>query len=313
MSRTLANFINTGPRTSVYTPSEPAIGELVIICTWLGAAAKHINKYVAMYQRIAPGARILLIESAVPILVSSYARQHKHIQAAVRTVMDTVAECDGNGLVTTEKKPVPSPKILLHAFSNGGTNTATQLLIVLRQKSKGPLPLLGIVFDSSPAKGTYWKSHSAMVLSLPPNFATQLVGTIVVHFLLCMLYTWIACGNENPASLQRRTMLDKETVTASSATVGDEDGMGNARYIYSRSDRMCQWGDVHDHAEEARRRGWNVEEVVYEGTAHCAHYSGVDGRQRYEDVVERLWSDESGVEVEAASKWGGGPSRLSKL
>jgi hypothetical protein len=92
-------------------------------------------------------------------------------------------------------------------------------------------------------------------------------------------------------------MLDKETVIAA---VGDDDSVGNARYIYSRSDRMCQWGDVHDHAEEARGLGWNVEEVVYEGTAHCAHYSGVDGRQRYEDVVERLW-------------WGGGPSRLSKL
>ncbi|KAH8722838.1 indole-diterpene biosynthesis protein-like protein PaxU [Phaeosphaeriaceae sp. PMI808] len=311
MPKPLPNFENIGPRTSWYTPSKPATGELVIICTWLGAAPKHINKYVAMYHRIAPGARILLIESAVPILVSSYARQYRHIQAAAQKVIDTLAECGSSSIVT--EKPSQSPKILLHTFSNGGTNTATQLLIVLRKKSSGPIPLLGIVFDSCPAKGTYWKSHSAMVLSLPPDFATQFVGAIVVHVLLCMLYTWIACGNENPASLQRRTVLDPETVIPPSSTVAfDQQSNGHARYIYSTSDRMCHWGDVHDHAEEARQLGWNVEEVVYEGTGHCAHYSA--DVMRYEATVGRLWSGQPALAASTGNaRRGGGKGHPSKL
>jgi hypothetical protein len=49
-----------------------------------------------------------------------------------------------------------------------------------------------------------------MVFSLPPS--SRLMGSVAVHFLLILLYTWIACGNENPVSHMRRTLLDEETV-----------------------------------------------------------------------------------------------------
>ena len=67
----LEGFDYVGPRTSLYSSTRPVPGQLVIICTWLGAARKHIAKYTNLYQQIAPGARILLIESNVQILVSS--------------------------------------------------------------------------------------------------------------------------------------------------------------------------------------------------------------------------------------------------
>lgn len=70
-STSIPGFRHIGPRTSLYTPSTAVVGQLVIICTWLGASKKVIAKYVALYQLITPGAKILLIESNVPILVSS--------------------------------------------------------------------------------------------------------------------------------------------------------------------------------------------------------------------------------------------------
>ena len=70
-SKTLADFVSIGPRTCLYSPPQPVPGQLIIICTWLGAAKKHIAKYTKLYQQIAPGSRILLIESNVQILVSS--------------------------------------------------------------------------------------------------------------------------------------------------------------------------------------------------------------------------------------------------
>ncbi|KAL9629774.1 MAG: hypothetical protein Q9164_006730, partial [Protoblastenia rupestris] len=237
-----SDFLSLGPRTSLYTPAKPTKGELVIMSTWLGAAPKHIAKYTAVYQRIAPGARILLIESAVPILVSSYARQRAAIVPAVSAVLDTLAECSHTSLppknnnnnnnddddedddenaaggqpksaplsIASEanNKP-PTPKILLHMFSNGGTNTATQLLFVLNDHLRAPLPLLGgMLYDSCPAKGTYWKDHRAMAYSLPKDLISQTLGNIVVHIILLMLHTEIACGLENPSSLLRRTLLD---------------------------------------------------------------------------------------------------------
>lgn len=183
-------FLPLGPRISLYTPGEPTKGQLVIMFTWLGAAPKHIAKYTAVYQRIAPGARILLLESTVPILVSSYARQRAAIIPAVSAVLATLAECSYPSGMSDNKTPAeehsihdvdrsasrisseknnPTLKILLHMFSNGGTNTATQFLFVLNERLRSPLPLSGMLYDNCPAKGTYWKDHRAMVYSFPKD------------------------------------------------------------------------------------------------------------------------------------------------
>ncbi|KAK4690206.1 hypothetical protein P7C71_g6524, partial [Lecanoromycetidae sp. Uapishka_2] len=312
MASPLDNFTHIGPRTSLYTPPKPVSGQLIIICTWLGAARKHIAKYTTLYRNIAPGARILLIESNVPILISSYEKQREVIKPAVSAVLDTLSECDiyptpngkqkdskasrtavdGNrdGAIPNDPSK-PNPQILLHVFSNGGTNTATQLLIVLNSHLKAPLPLAGLLCDSSPAKGTYWRSYDAMVLSLPKGVATRLLGAVACHCILVLLYTWIAYGNENPASLFRRTLLDEETVRAGwEQSVSEKKVGGRVCYFYSKEDRMCLWSDVREHADEARMLGWDVREVLFQGSGHCAHFSRDEGR--YSEAVRSVWDGE---------------------
>lgn len=347
LSRFLAmldGFLCIGPRSYSYAPEtgKHCPGQLVIICTWLGASRKHISKYTTLYKRIAPDARILLIESNVPILVSSYAHQRRQIQCAVSAVLDTLSECGylHHSVTTTtaatrgekSRQIAPNeqrstsirfntPKIALHAFSNGGVNTATQLLIELRKRLYGPLPLVGVVLDSCPAKGTYWRSYNAMVLSLPPGVASRLLGVLAVHFLLILLYTWIACGNENPASLMRRTLLDDETLcyaprsSESGAKNKDSDGgvshlellerpkfesdtatasvlpAVHLCYLYSKADQLVEWTDIQDHAKKARRRGWRVTEVLFEDSAHCAHMSRFE--EQYTSVIEAMWQGSS--------------------
>ena len=345
----LDSFISIGPRSYLSGPEvgKHCPGQLVIICTWLGAARKHISKYTTLYKRIAPSARILLIESNVPILVSSYGHQRRQIECAVSTVLDTLFECgyldDSETITSTtttpseksrgnagNKQPCPPvllnpPKIIIHAFSNGGVNTATQLLIELRKRPIGPLPLAGMVLDSCPAKGTYWRSYNAMVLSLTPSAVSRLLGVMAVHFLLILLYTWIACGNENPASLMRRTLLDAKTVryaantSESGAKVIDGDGDDNHLgpleepmhktdgatasilpavhlcYLYSKADQLVKWTDIRDHAEEARRRGWRTTEVLFEGSAHCAHMSRFE--EQYTSTIEAVWQGSSETRI----------------
>lgn len=306
MATLLSDFIKIGPRTSLYTPSNPTAGQLIIVCTWLGAARKHIIKYTTTYQSLAPEARILLIESDVQIITSSYKKQREAIKPAVSAVLDILAESGYHALPSGKTLPVePSnkvrpqsstsssttttetkPKILLHMFSNGGTNSATQFLIVLQERVGGPLPLAGMLFDSCPAKGTYWKSHNAMVLSLRPKDAvSRIMGAVIVHCILIMLYTWIACGNDNPATLMRRTLLDDGLLTGSSSF--RDNVKGRACYLFSEADEQVDWLDIKDHAEEARRKGWLVEEVVFEGSGHCAHFSS-DG-ERYTEAMKGMW------------------------
>lgn len=323
------NFVSLGSRISLYTPEKPITGHLIIVCTWLGAAPKHIAKYTAVYQRIAPGARILLVQSAVPILISSYSRQRAAIVPAVTFVLATLAECSygplpkanntmagGRGKMTPASKissadqsnSIPQPKILLHMFSNGGTNTATQLLIVLDERLRAPLPLSGMLYDSCPAKGTYWKDHRAMVYSLPKNVISRAMGNIIIHIILVLLHTEITCGLENPASLLRRTLLDENKVigvadeeTSRSRGNREEGGqedvaqpprgrIGGKRsvYLYSKSDQMVDWMDIRDHAANARSMGWDVEEIMFDGSPHCGHFQ--KDEFSYVEAMKRMWT-----------------------
>ncbi len=148
------------------------------MCTWLGAAPKHITKYVAAYQRIAPRARILLIQFNVPTIVSSYAQQRAAIVPAVSTALETLAECfhppimnetysstkpneyashDGN-IAASFRPPAshyPRSKNLLHMFPNGRISSASRFLSVLNERLHSPLPLDEMLYDSCPIKGTY--------------------------------------------------------------------------------------------------------------------------------------------------------------
>jgi hypothetical protein len=303
MATLLSDFVKIGPRTSLYTPLNPKTGQLIIVCTWLGAARKHIVKYSTTYQELAPEARILLIESDVQIITSSYKKQREVIKSAVSVALDTLAECGyyepigestgagnlnhklGSPSSSSTMNETP-PKILLHMFSNGGTNSATQFLIVLHEHLGQPLPIIGLLFDSCPAKGTYWKSHNAMTLSLKPKgAASRILAATAVHCILIMLYSWIAWGNDNPATLMRRTLLDEEMLTDASSD-GDE-VKGMACYLFSEADEQVDWMDIKDHAEEARRKGWAVKEVVFERSGHCAHFSKDD--ERYAEAMRDMW------------------------
>ena len=195
------------------------------------------------------------------------------IKPAVSVVLDALAELDYHHATSDTKsssnghlpngsilKTRAQPKVVLHTFSNGGTNTATQLLPVLNSKVHNPLPLLGLICDSCPANGTYWKSYDAMMLSLPKDFASRLLGVLACHCIMILLYTWIAFGNENPASLNRRTVLDSEIASPGweRSDKGREQGSANPEskgrvfYFYSKADKMCHWEDVKEHAETAK-------------------------------------------------------------
>lgn len=100
-------------------------------------------------------------------------------------------------------------------------------------------------------------------------------------------------------------MLDGETVVASYnnnkeeedeeegvGKGGAEGGGGRVCYFYSKEDRMCLWSDIKEHADEARLLGWDVREVVFEGSGHCAHYS--KDEDRYASAVRSIWDGSSG-------------------
>jgi hypothetical protein len=286
-------FSALGPRMSLFVPPISAQGELIILCTWLGAGKKHIGKYVGEYRKIAPHARILLIESSVSIVTAPYVRQWAIIKPASEVVRAVLDECgQGGGSLTAR------PKILIHTFSNGGgfpqapkpatqplipsgwigTNSATQLLLVLQKQLGHPLPLSAIICDSGPARGTYWKSYHSMTTSLPKGLFWQIVGPVVVIAICNILFGSQWLGWEKPENVYRRTLLDGTVVNCKRIC-----------YIFSRADTHVDCADVTSHAAIASRQGWAVKQILFEDTPHCNHISKY--RAEYVDAVMSCWKE----------------------
>ncbi|ORY08219.1 indole-diterpene biosynthesis protein-like protein PaxU [Clohesyomyces aquaticus] len=279
-------FSKLAPHISLYSPPNPAPGELIILCTWLGAAKKHILKYVREYRNIAPRARILLIESSVFIIASPYNSQRKAIQPAAHIVRAVLDECGAPCIASNRSSTAKpnsidlKPNIMIHTFSNGGTNSATHLLIVLHHDLSSPLPVIGIICDSGPARGTYRKSFQSMLLSLPKSLFWRIVGPIIVSFVINVLFGSQFIGWEKPERLYRRTLLDGRVVDCRRIC-----------YVFSKKDDHVDWEDVTSHAEEARGKGWEVREVECRDTEHCNHIQKY--RMEYFEAVRRVW--EGGV------------------
>lgn len=262
-----------GSRVSLYTPEPSAPDELVIICSWADGGRRAIARYLELYRTIAPETRILLIQCSASDLVSPYAWQRASIKPAVQLLLD-----DGLLQQPSSHSTGGAPKIMLHSFSNGGSLTATQLLFLLQEATNAPLPLVGIVMDSSPGGGTYSQTHQAIVVSKPRALVQRAAISLLAHAVLLPIWASYAVGREeNSQTMMRRVFLDRAYVDTTRIC-----------YLYSKEDPVTNWEYVHLHAEEARRKGWSVDELEFRGSSHCAHIS-VD-KERYVAAVVKMWT-----------------------
>ncbi|KAJ4286752.1 hypothetical protein N0V90_013004 [Kalmusia sp. IMI 367209] len=246
------NFSTLGPRMSLFTPIDPTPGELIILCTWLGAGKKHIAKYVGEHRKIAPRAKILLIQSSVWIITARYTKQWEAIEPAAQVVRAAIEECEHSPV-----GPSVKPNIAIHTFSNG-------------------VPISGIICDSGPARGTYWKDYHSMLTSLPRGVFWQIVGHPVIFMTCNVLFGSQLLGWEKPESIYRRTLLDENVIACRRIC-----------YIFSEADTHVECVDVTTHAEIAEQKGWDVTQVLFEDTPHCNHISKY--RAEYVDAMKRSW------------------------
>ncbi|KAF1999365.1 hypothetical protein P154DRAFT_601476 [Amniculicola lignicola CBS 123094] len=260
---------------TLYTPVSQADNELIILCTWLGALPKHIKKYIAMYHAITPTTPILLIESSIWTVTAPYpiqlSRMHTLLPILHRALASTIPTV---------------PKLLIHTFSNGGSNSATQLLLAYHREAKSALPLQGIICDSGPAKGEYWKSHRSMMVSLPRHPVWQwVIGPPLAHGVLVGMRSGVWMGRYPVfEDLIRGTLVDEKVVGGR----GTGNGKRRITYVWGKGDEQVDWRDVEGHAEVARERGWEVESEEFVGSGHCDH-ARIDGA-RYRRILGDIWN-----------------------
>jgi hypothetical protein len=268
------------PYTTLYTPNNADETQLIVLCTWLGAGKRTIPKYIALHQQITPRTPILLIESSVWTVTPHYSIQRSRTRPAVTVLQRTLSNAASQNV---------SPKILIHTSSNGGSNSATQLLLEFQATTGKPLPIQGIVCDSAPAAGGYWKSYHSIMMSLPKNsLAAKIVGPVLAHAVPGWMYLNAALGRYPVfEDLIRDTMLSSEFVMTREGKV--EGRRLRIVYIWSKKDELIEWRDIVEHAKQAERTGWEVRSEEFLESAHCNHLK-MDG-ERYANIVREAWKE----------------------
>ncbi|KIW00154.1 uncharacterized protein PV09_08330 [Verruconis gallopava] len=237
--------------------------DLVILSTWMGAAPRHIMKYVTGYQNLFPKSPILMLTNSIGDIVLKTHKQHKeHLKGAIRVIHETAST-------------IQSPKILLHLFSNGGAHHIAHLAFLYQRQFHTPLPITGMVLDSAPGRATYGRSVAAMSVGLPRFFLLRLLGLLVIHFLCASM--WVRhhiFRQENIITKVRRQLIDPQLFPTSAPRV----------YIYSKTDRMVGWKDVEYNANLAKENGYSVRTERYENTEHVGHLR--KDPERYWEAVQ---------------------------
>jgi len=247
--------------------------DLIILTSWTGALAKHISKYTTTYSQLFPHTPLLLITTTIADLTL---RTTKHklatLSPAVSYLRTVVASLDLNGL---------SPRLLLHAFSDGGSHKAVCLARAFLQSTGAPLPLAATVLDSTPGIPRYGASVDAFARSVPaPPALGRPLGAAVLGATWVFVRTF--AGRENNVIESTRRALNDPALWGAGA------GGGARTYVFSEADDVVAWRDVEAHAQQsAEELGLESLVVRFRDTGHCNHARG--NEEFYWRAVLRTW------------------------
>ncbi|KAL8677348.1 MAG: hypothetical protein Q9186_006218 [Xanthomendoza sp. 1 TL-2023] len=220
--------------TSKTSPKPTSLGpKLIILCSWMAARPNHILKYVQSYRHRYPASRIIIVRSTPADLI--YRRASTQQQRLAPAISAVLSSCTDNS---------HKPQILLHIFSNGGSQQAHNLFFVHRAVTTSPFPPHVTIFDSCPGRATFKRTVLALSSALPLFPPARLLSLILIYLVRLR------------QTLNSRTIMQAEMKRC---------------YIYSKADSMVGWRDVEDHAHAAIDHGFVVQCEKYEASEHCAH------------------------------------------
>lgn len=242
---------------------------LIIVLPWTGAHGRHVAKYTEAYQTIFPSTPILCITtSAKDLCLRSSKRKQQRLQPAVARILDHLEHNDGR------------VNILVHAFSEGGSNKAVELAEAYYNTTSTKLPCSALCLDSTPGHPRYLRLCNALKKSLPPIPILNCTGLFVGSALLggiWILYKCIKGYDNNVISRTRRRLQDPNHWDQSAPRC----------YFYSKGDHLIAWKDVREHLGDAVRSGAPVMDVCFEDSAHCKH--AAKHPDRYWGAVALTW------------------------
>lgn len=284
-AKPLEGFSTLSEGTHLYKPeniSESAASPeyapgLIIICSWMFAAHKHIAKYIRSYQALFPNAWVLLLQNNISNMTWVPDRmQIPQLKPAVEVI---------NDFISTHESGSKQPKILLQSFSNGGTHRAVQLAQAYRESfgpgSTAQLPISAFIIDSAPGQPSFGLTIDAVVQGMPKGFLIRAIGTPIAYGVIGL------CGAFH------YTGLAELAVAKTWRTLNDPNGpflkpTVPRTYLYSHKDAMVPWADTIEHARLAKA-ALDEQDSETTGLITCVEFLKAPHVNLVSEDADRYW------------------------
>ncbi|KAF8151001.1 hypothetical protein B0H34DRAFT_801896 [Crassisporium funariophilum] len=282
------------------TVSAPTI---ILIFGWMGAQLPHLQKYSKSYDQIYPEAAKIVIRCEPSFFWSSKSSKRAHLAPVVEALEILGCLPPAASPVTSRLIqeagiesiiPYPTPRVLVHAFSNGGSwqlATLSEMLNSRNPSSKYGKTLLSpsaVILDSCPGDGGLDGTLRAFT-SVIRNPISRQIARVVVR----LIYLYLAFIR---VLLRRKNTIDGLKATLNSERLLPWFSKNTKRlYIYSPKDDMIPYHEVEGHARQAKECGLDVSLERFEDSAHVAHAKAYP--EQYWTAVKRLWEDVSRREI----------------
>ncbi|OAA79833.1 hypothetical protein LEL_03319 [Akanthomyces lecanii RCEF 1005] len=279
------------PSVTYYEPTTSTIAqgsrnaqadpELILLSTWMGARENHIAKYVQGYRVTFPTSRILVAQCpfthvVLPFLAWTQIRPAVPILKEVVDSESRQASKDDASSVLTGTST--APRVLIHAFSNGGVSTTLFLYNALKRSLGGTfsLPQHVFIFDSCP--GTFrWRNTARAIMKILPRWSSPAVHAVL--FSVWLFYRIVPV-------LQPRQNVNSRTIR----NPRFQEFEVRRTYLYGTEDHMIPPTDVEYEAGLAAEAGFNVRLERFEDATHVA--IPMLHPERYWRVVKESWHGE---------------------
>jgi len=275
----IPEFTLLAPTIWEYVPSQPTQHQsihqsaespsLIVLLPWTGANGRHVAKYTSTYQTLFPLARILCITtSAKDLTLRSSKRKQERLRPAIERILAHQDEQGGHA------------NVLLHAFSEGGSNKTVELAEAYYNATGSKLPCTAMCLDSTPGHPRYLRLCNALKKSLPPipilNHTGLLVGSALLGSMW-VFYRGFKGPENNVISRTRERLQDPRHWDPSAPRC----------YFYSKGDALISWRDIREHMGETVQSGAPVMDVCFEESDHCRH--AAQEPERYWGAVYMTW------------------------
>ncbi|KAJ2973577.1 hypothetical protein NQ176_g6528 [Zarea fungicola] len=251
--------------------------ELILLSTWMGARESHIAKYVHKYRDIFPTSRILVAQCpfthvCMPFLAWTQIRPAVPIlKEVVQSEPKELTEDDSSSIASADKA---LPRVLIHAFSNGGISTTLFLYDALKRTLGSlVLPHHVFIFDSCP--GTFkWRNTARALMQVLPHWTSPAIHAIL--FSIWLFYRVVPV-------VQPRQNVNSRTIRNPRLQIFEV----RRTYLYGTEDLMIPPADIEHEAGLAAQAGFHVRLEPFEGATHVA--IPMLHPDRYWRVIRETW------------------------